>query len=338
MIHFFTKRLIQIIFVLLGVTILSFILVHLIPGSPWDKSWGQRAMISGYIDQTTIKSLDRRFGFDQPAWKQFIRYIIGWTNEEAEFTCGLICGNLGPSYRQRGLTIQAILFGTPETGSDFWDSRLGYSLRLTFLAFGFTLILGLLMGIPAALRANSLIDRFLSFLAVIGVATPNFIFGLLLILIFASGLGWVTVLPKWDHVTAWFIPAFVLSIAPACMLGRFIRTSLVEVHHQDYIRTARAKGVTEQRILYVHVFRNAFIPILTFIGPVFMELLASSFIVESMFGFPGIGREYWASVRASDYSMTMGLTLLYAVAIALTNLAVDAAYIIADPRLRQGDA
>jgi oligopeptide transport system permease protein len=334
--RFFIKRLIQIIFVLLGVTILTFILVRLVPGSPWDKNWGQRSMVTIFIDDHTLEALNRHYGFDQPAWQQFIRYIIGWKEEGEAFSCGVICGNLGVSYRLRGFPIQEMLFGISENGATFWDSRMGYSIRLTSLAFILTMVLGLLTGTISALYMNTWVDKVLSFLAVIGVATPNFIIGLLLLLLFASILGVITILPDWDRPVAWVIPAFVLAIPPASMLGRLTRTSLVEVIHQDFVRTARAKGASERRVIGIHVVRNALIPILTFVGPVFMELLASSFVIEAMFGLPGIGREYWESIRTNDYSMAMSLTLLYAVAIALANLAVDLAYTLVDPRLRNG--
>lgn len=328
------RRLFALISTLFGIVVLTFLLARLIPGSPWTRSNQQRVMMNFIRDSAGIEALNRRYGLDLPLWRQFTRYVFFDIDENGELNCGLICGDLGPSFRQRGSTVQEILFGAPE-GKTFLQSRLIYSIRLVGLAFLMAAIVGVPLGVLAATRQNTTFDRIISILSAMGMGVPNFVIGLPLIMLFASGLGWISVIPRWERPGDWILPAVVLAIGPACVLVRLSRASVLEVIRQDYIRTARAKGLLESMVLNHHVLRNALLPIITVLGPLGAELLAGSFVIEAMFGFPGFGREYWEAVANLDYAMLTGITLLYGLIIALANLAVDVIYSFLDPRLRE---
>jgi ABC-type dipeptide/oligopeptide/nickel transport system permease component len=320
--------------VLLLVSVIMFLLMHAVPGSPWDRQGAGRAMTMLQTNPLSRATLDRRYGLDLPLGQQFIRYIAGYTDADGRFRCGAICGNLGPSYRQFGRTVEEILFEPPE-GRPFWESRAGYSLRLGFYAFVFALVAGVPLGILAAVRQNRPLDVAIRVLTAVGVAIPNFVLGLLLIIVLGSGLGFITLLPgSWATAgpRTWVVPIVVLGFGTLTSIARLTRASLLETMRQDYVRTARAKGLREQSIITVHVLKNALIPIITMLAPILAELVTGTFVVETMFGFPGIGREYVQAVGEHDYSMVMGATLLYAVFVVFSNLSVDVAYTAIDPR------
>lgn len=329
------SRLLGVLFVLISLMLLVFLLMHAMPGSPWDSRTGERALMNITLDPSTRENLNQRFGLDKPLWRQFAGYIFGDIDKNGDFKCGLVCGNMGPSYRQRGRTVQEILF-QPQEGFPWWQSRFAYSILLAFIAFLLTILIGVPIGISSALKENTGYDRFSTMATTLAMSIPNFVIGLLLIIILASGLGLISVRPDWSSPKDWIVPAFVLALSPAAMLARITRTSMLDALHEDYIRTARSKGLTEYRIITLHVFKNALIPVVTFLGPVFIELIAGSFVIEALFGFPGMGREYWESISARDYSMILGVTMLYGVFIALANLLVDIAYSVLDPRIRAG--
>lgn len=334
MLSYLIRRLLGTLLVLCGVAVLAFTLIHAIPGTPWDSNPQRRALSNARIDAMTMRYLDQRFGLDLPLPQQLFRYLIGWQGQDG-FECGFICGNLGPSMFQRGRTIRQILFQPPENGS-VWESRFGYTLRLAGLAFLLTLAVGLPVGIWGAVRRNSLFDLVSSLVMAVSMSIPNFVLGLLLIVLLASNLHWISVRPDWSDYRDWIVPATALALAPAGMLARVTRTAVLDALRGEYVRTARSKGLDEQTILTVHVLKNAAIPLLTHLGPVLFDLIAASFVVEVMFGFPGFGREYYESITRLDYSMMMSLTLLYGVFIAFANLLTDGLYAILDPRIRLG--
>lgn len=332
MLTFLIRRLFWTIWVLLGVAILAFLLIHSVPGSPWDRQTGRRAMSNLMVTKNTMATLDRRFGLDRPLGEQFVRYLVGWKGKEG-FECGFICGNMGPSMYQQGRTVSEILFEPPEGGT-FRESRFGYTLRLAGLAFLFTLAVGLPLGVWSAVRRNTSFDIITSIFTAVGMSMPNFVLGFLVIVVFASTLHLMSVRPDWKSYQGWIIPTVVLAIGPIGMLTRMTRTAVLEAMHGDYVRTARSKGLDEGSILTVHILKNAAIPVLTHLGPVLFELIAASFVIEVMFGFPGFGREYYESVTRLDYSMIMALTLLYGIFVAFANLLTDILYVALDPRVR----
>lgn len=334
MLRFLLHRLVWTVVVLLGVLLITFLLMHAMPGNPWDRVSAQRMMQNYQPGPEFYARLDQRFGFDLPLWRQFTRYVIGDVDEEGQFICGLICGDLGESTRQLGRSVNDILFGIPEGKTSFWDSRVGYTFRLAFYAFLIAIGLGLPIGVLAAVKRGSRFDHISTLLMTMGMSIPNFVIGLLLLVTLSSGLGLISVIPDWSQPQAWLLPAVVLAIAPMGTIARMTRTSVLEVMHRDYVRTARSKGLGESAVIARHVFRNALIPIVTLLGPVLVELIAGSFVIEAMFGFPGFGREYWLALVNLDYGMIAGVTLLYAGLIVLVNLIVDMTYGILDPRVR----
>ena len=352
MARYTARRLAWIIPVLVMVAGITFLLMHAAPGGPWDRDLERRQ-----VDATTQRLLNERFNLDQPLGQQFISYMLADVKEgdvpgigtldlgifgtytigdenAGKLVCGALCANLGPSYRQRGREVENILFDIPQ-GKTFLDSRFGYSVRLGLLALIFAIIIGIPIGIVAALRQNTRFDYTSMFIGTIGVSVPNFVIGIFLIYILASGLKLIPVLPtSWDQPGVWVIPTMVLGFGTLAFTARLTRASMLEVMHQDYIRTARAKGLPERDVIFGHAIKNAMIPVVTILGPALAGLVTGSFIIETMFGFPGIGREYVTSISNRDYSMIMGTTLIYAVLIAVANLSVDLMYGLLDPRIK----
>ena len=334
MIHFLFRKFLHTLVVLLGVTVITFLLMHAIPGSPWNNfSQSALAMQNIGIDQTVIKTLNQRFGMDLPLWRQYTRYMVGDIDENGQFFCGAVCGNLGPSASQRGRTVQDILFAPPENQT-FWQSRFGYSIRLVLLGALIAVGLGVPLGILASRGSKSTLSRMITLGLAALNSIPNFVLGLLAILVLAVGLKIMRVLPDWNIPSHWIIPAIILAAMPMASIARVTQAALANIRGEDYIRTAHAKGLSQTRVTLVHVLRNALVPIITFLGPTLVELFTGLFIVENLFSFPGFGREYWAAILALDYPMIMGLTLIFAIAIVLVNILVEILCNLLDPRLR----
>ena len=324
------RRLLWLIPVLLTVSAVTFVVMRSAPGGPWDTDAERRQ-----VDAATAKSLAAYYGLDKPMWRQFYAYVIGDTNSQTkEWVCGVICGNLGPSYRQRGRTVQNILFSPPE-GKSFWQSRFGYSVRLGVLALSMAIFVGIPLGIIAALKQNTIVDYTALFIATSGISVPSFVLAIFLIIIFASRLHWIDiVVDDWTQIKYWLMPMAVLGFGTLAYTARLTRSSMLEVMRQDYVRTARAKGLAERIVIFIHMLKNALIPVITILGPALAGLVTGSFIIETMFSFPGMGRAYVQAIGQRDYSMIMGPTLIYALLVAVANLSVDIVYVFIDPRIR----
>jgi oligopeptide transport system permease protein len=334
MLNFILPKVLRVLLVLTLVEFIVFLLVHAIPGNPWDAPTNQiKAMSNVYVDQAALETRSRYFGFDLPLWRQFTRYMIGDIQEDEKFVCGVVCGNLGPSTRQIGRSVQDILF--QQTGKSPWDSRVGYTFRLVAWSFGIVSLLGIPIGVTSAFWSKSLFDRFVSTLFTSAAAIPTFVLGLLGILIFASALKWVKVIADWSNPKDWVLPVILLSIVPLSNVVRLTRATVLNEMQGDYIRTARAKGRTRAETMWRHILPNALLSILTFLFPVFVELIAASFIIEGTFAFPGFGREYWDSIGHLDYAMIMGITFIYASSITLANLFLEVIRWMVDPRVQR---
>lgn len=325
------RRLLYMIPTLFFVALITFILMHAAPGGPWDRDLEARQ-----VDKTTQDILNKRFGLDKPLFfntsggnvldSQFFNYIFG-----------VMRGDLGPSYRQRGMDVQDILFRPPE-GKPFWFSKFGYSLRLGILAVTLATIFGIPLGIVAALKRNTIIDYISLFLSTFGISVPGFVLAIVLIIVFGSKLKLIKIVQQdWGSPGAWLVPAAILGFGTFAFVTRLTRSSMLEIMQQDYVRTARAKGLAERVVVLRHMLRNALIPVVTILGPALAGLVVGSFIIEIMFSFPGSGREFVLSISRRDYSMIMGTTLLYAVLVAFANLSVDIVYGFLDPRIKVGD-
>ena len=332
MLRYLVKRLLWLIPVILVVSSITFFLMHNAPGGPWDRDPSTKQ-----VDAITQQRLNAYYGLDKPLWRQYVAYLIGDFDDDGKFDCGLICGDLGPSYRQRGRTVQEILF-EPPTGKNFLYSRFGFSIRLALIALGMSVVIGIPVGIISALKRNSWVDYLSLFIVTSGISVPNFVIAIFLIIIFASWLHLVSIVPKsWDQVDVWILPAIVMGFNTMARTARMTRASMLDVLNMDYIRTARAKGMSERLVVFRHMVRNALIPVVTILGPALAALVVGSFIIETIFSFPGMGRAYVTSIGQRDYSMIMGTTLIYAILIALANMSVDFIYVFLDPRIRLTD-
>jgi peptide/nickel transport system permease protein len=312
MLAYLIKRLLQAIPILAIVSLLSFGLIKLVPGDP--------AVVMGGTTATfeEIEQIRRNLGLDRPIYVQ-----IG------AFYWNLLHGDLGNS----------LLLGQPVVGSIV--ERLPVTVWLASYALALTIVLGLATGIIAALQHNTWIDQLATGIALIGVSLPNFWLGLVLIVVFSVHLGWFPtsgfVAPTTDF-TAFLrtatMPATALALLQIGLLTRITRSAMLEVLRQDYVRTARAKGLSEWSVVMKHALANAMIPVITVIGLIFSVLISGSIVIETVFSVPGIGSLLGNAILRRDYPMIQGGLLLVAVALMTLNLAVDMLYAYFDPRVR----
>jgi oligopeptide transport system permease protein len=200
------------------------------------------------------------------------------------------------------------------------------------------IFIGIPLGIIAALKQNTIVDYTALFIATSGISVPSFVLAIFLIIIFASRLHWIDiVVDDWTQIKYWLMPMAVLGFGTLAYTARLTRSSMLEVMRQDYVRTARAKGLAERVVIFIHMLKNALIPVITILGPALAGLVTGSFIIETMFSFPGMGRAYVQAIGQRDYSMIMGTTLIYAMLVAVANLSVDIVYVFIDPRIRLGE-
>lgn len=331
--------------VLFSVTLLTFIIMHATPGGPWDVSPDSRTN-----DPRLQERLNRQYGLDLPlyinipAFEEAVSKGAGPLETVGELFHGqfeiylgkLLQGDLGPSYRYRGLSVNDIVFSPQAADRPFWESRMGTTAFLGVLAMAFALLIGFPLGLLAGLKQNTLVDN-ISLLVVTGFyGVPSFVTGIFLIFVFAVWLGVIRVLEfdHWGTWQSWLLPMMTLGIPTAAYVARLTRASVIETMRQDYVRTARAKGLPERTIVIKHIVRNALIPVVTFIGPALAGLVTGSFIIETQFSVNGIGRLFVESIGRRDYTVILALTLIYALLVAVANLAVDIVYGFLDPRIK----
>ncbi len=282
----------------------TFFLMHAVPGGPFDQEKP--------LSPTTIEALKHKYALDGSLGHQYVTFIGH-----------LAKGDLGTSFRQDRPVSAVIADGFPTT------------LQLGFCAFAFALVLGFSLGVLSGVKQNGLLDYLGVFVATAGAAVPNFVLAVFLVLTFALRLKWFDVIGwEFGNPRQMVLPIVALGLYPAAFIARITRASMLEVLRQDYIRTARAKGLMEFRVVVRHAIRNALVPVLTVLGPILAGLITGSFIIEQYFAIPGVGRSFVEAVANRDYGIIMGMTLLYAVLIAFMNLAVDVGYGIANPRIR----
>lgn len=327
---FLVRRFLFFIPTFLTISLITFVLMKAAPGGPWD-----RDSESKQVDARTVKLLEQQYGLNKPPWRQFVAYVIGDFDDKGAFKCGAVCGNLGPSYRQRGKTVQDILFKPPE-GKGFLSSKFGYTMRLGLIAFGFALVIGIPLGVLAALRQNTIFDYVVTFLTNIGAAVPGFVACFFAILLFAVTLKLTTVTQDWSKATmlTFLLPGVMYGLNTMSAIARYMRATMLEVMRQDYVRTARSKGAHESTVIWRHMLRNALIPVITILGPALAGLLTGSIVIEQIFGVPGVGVDFIRAIGQRDYSLIMGTTLFYFVLVILGNLSVDILYGVVDPRIR----
>jgi ABC-type dipeptide/oligopeptide/nickel transport system permease component len=329
------RRFLWMIPVLLLVTIVTFGAMKLVPGGPFSSD--------GRPMSPEIRAnFEARYHLDEPVWKQYIRYMAGDIVDTGKLRdlgkMGLLRLDFGPSYKYRGRTINNVMFDGGIT-----KSAVAVSFQLGVMATIVAVGIGIPLGLISALKQNTTTDYAAMFFAMLGVSIPNFVVALLLILLML----WLNQrdlpalpLARWgtDSFGDWFshmiLPAIALGTGGSAFIARLTRASMLEVIRQDYIRTARAKGLRERGVIYGHALKNSLIPVTTVLGPLMAAWLTGSFIIEHIFAIPGIGRFFVTSIADRDYTLIMGTILVYAFLLIIMNILVDISYAFLDPRIR----
>ena len=282
---------------------LTFFMMHAIPGGPFTD---EKA-----IPSFVLEKMNDRYGLNEPIMTQYGKYLLN-----------VLRLDLGPSYRYEGMTVNELIAG---------------NFPVSAAVGGAALILALLVGIPAgiisALRRGKWQDRLAMILATLGVTVPSFVIAAVMVYVFAWRLGWVTV-GFWEGASTAVLPAITLAGYPAAFISRLVRSSMLEILQQDYIRTAYAKGLSDRVVVYIHALKNAMIPVITYLGPLTAGILTGSFVVEQVFGVPGLGTFFVTSITNRDYTTIMGATIFYSALLVFFNLIADVCLGFIDPRIK----
>ncbi len=303
MLRFALRRLLQTIPVMFCIVTATFFMVRFVPGGPFT---AEKA-----IPPEILRNLEAHYGLDQPLWRQYATYLGK-----------LARGDLGPSFKYTNRSVNEII-----------GDKLPVSLELGGWALLVALSLGLPLGVLAAVRRNTWLDYVCSGIGMAGVCIPTFVMGPLLALTFGIYL-------RWLNVSGWYVPAdrvlpaLTLGFVYAAYIMRLTRGGMLEVLHQDFIRTARAKGASEARIVFRHALRGGLLPVVSFLGPAIAGILTGSFVIETIFQIPGLGREFVNSAFNRDYTLVLGTVILYASLIVVCNLVVDVVQVWLNPRLK----
>lgn len=303
MFRFIAARLLQTIPVLFVVATLTFFMVRLVPGGPFDSERTVAPEIK--------RELEAYYGLDKPVFRQYLDYLGR-----------LVRGDLGPSYKYANRSVNEMIAAT-----------FPVSLQLGGLALSLALLLGITAGVVAALRPNSMLDYTASGISMMGICLPTFVLGPLFILMFALNLRWVNA-SGWFDGSDRILPAVTLGIAYAAYIARLTRGGMLEILSQDFIRTARAKGASEARIVLRHAMRGGLLPVISFLGPAAAGILTGSFVIETIFQIPGLGRHFVTSAFNRDFTMVTGIVVFYAVLIVFFNLLVDVVQVWLNPKLK----
>lgn len=295
---------------------LTFFLMHAIPGTPFNTG-------NANMDEKALAAMEASYGLDKPLWQQYLIYVGN-----------ILHGDFGVSISYTNRTVADIIRTAFPVSAD---------LGLRALIFGVTA--GILLGIGAALRHNKGLDRVSSVIAIIGISVPSFVLGTLLQYVLGLGLsGWIKEtfhtsyqlfpIARWESFRYTLLPSFALGIGSIATITRLMRSSMLDVISQDYIKTAKSKGISNTAIVWKHAVRNAIMPVITVLGPMVGTICTGSYVIESLFAIPGLGKYYVNSVTARDYTLTMGLTVFYAILVVTMTLIVDILYCVIDPRVR----
>lgn len=312
---FLAKRLVTFIATLLGASVVVFLALEILPGDPAYAILGADAEASAY------EALRRELGLDRPPVERYFSWILG-----------MLSGDFGMSYTYSVPVSELIL------------ERLALTVPLALIAMALTVAVAIGLGLYAAAHHNKVGDWGVMIFSQLGIAVPNFWFGILLILFFSVYLGWFSSggFPGWDAgvwpaLKALLLPAIALATVQAAILARVTRSSVLETIREDYVRTARAKGLTRRATLWRHVLRNALIPVVTIMGLQFANLLAGTIVIENVFFLPGLGRLVFQAIANRDLVVVKDIVLLLAAMVVIVNFIVDLAYAVIDPRLRVHD-
>lgn len=303
--RYIIHRLVSMALTLFFIITITFFLMHAIPGGPFTREKP--------LPEAIIKALNEKYHLDDPIWKQYLDY---WKD--------ILRGDLGPSFQLTNRTVNELIgLGFPITA------------RLGIVAIVFTILVGVPLGILSALRQGKWQDYTTMFIATLGVTIPSFVLATVLIYFFGVVLKiFPTTSGRLTRPIEYVLPVIALSGYSLSFIARLVRSSMLDVIKQDYIRTARAKGLSEFKVIYKHALKNAIIPVITYLGPLAAGLLTGSFVIEKLFSIPGMGGYFVNSVGNRDYTMIMGSTIFYSVILVVMNFIVDIIYVMVDPRIK----
>ena len=302
LLHKIGKRFLLAVLSLFIIITITFFLMNLIPGDPFmsEKATAEARAV-----------LRAKYGLDQPVYIQYIKYLSN-----------LLHGDMGTSYvLQKGRAINKIVV----------DSFL-ISMSLGMKALAAAILIGLPAGCIAGLWKDKVPDSIIRVLSSIGISVPGYVVASLIMIVFAVKLGWLPV--SYNKPGGSVMPIMVLALYPTCYLTRLTRASILEVLNQDYLRTTRAKGMSEFTVIFVHALKNSLIPIITYLGPLTASILTGGFVAESVFNVPGLGRYFVSAISSRDYTMILGTTIFYATLIIFMNLICDVLYQVVDPKIK----
>jgi oligopeptide transport system permease protein len=301
--RYIIKRIISAVITILFIMTLTFLLMRAIPGDPFTAPRNLQPEVKA--------ALYAKYGLDQPLYEQYLTYLKNYAQ-----------GDFGVSYHKIGVTTNKIIAdGFP------------YSLKIGGWSSLIIIIVGIGLGIIAALKQNKVPDRLSMIISTLGATVPSFVFATLYLYVFSKKIGWAPSYGAgtWKHFVG---PVLCIGMFSLAYITRLTRTSLLDVLQQDYIRTARAKGLSEGRVIFKHALRNALIPVVTYVGPMIASLVTGSFVVEKVFGIAGIGSLFTTSITNRDYTLIMGITVFFGVFIVIATLLVDIIYVFIDPRIK----
>jgi ABC-type dipeptide/oligopeptide/nickel transport system permease component len=303
MTRYFLIRLAGMIPILLIISMITFGLMHGVPGGPWEP--GQRP-----LSEDQIAALKEKYGLDKPLAEQYLTWLKGAAT-----------GDLGMTFEHPDESVTDIIRRT-------WPVTMHLGIMALMLAFG----VGLPLGIIAALKPNTWVDYLATLVSIVGFVTPSFVWAIFFILLFAITLDWLP-MGGWGGPEYWIMPVVAYALAPIAIIARYTRASVLEAMNADYVRTARAKGLRERRVVTIHVLKNAMIPMITALAPIVPDLITGSIFIEAIFRIPGMGQFWVTSIFKRDYPVIISLVLLWAVLISLTYLITDILYVAVDPRV-----
>lgn len=297
------KRILLAIITVWVVATLTFFLMNMIPGGPF--------LSEKAISPQATAALEAKYGLDKPLWQQYLTYMNG-----------LLHGDFGMSLKQRGRSVLDII-----------TSKFPVSAKVGGIAVAFALVVGVTLGCVAALHQGKFWDRFISVFATLGIAVPSFVICTLLLYIFGAKLKWLPTLGlnSWQ---SYIMPVFAIAFYPTAYIMRLMRSSMLGALGQDYMRTAKAKGLSGNKQLFKHALRNAILPVITYVGPMLAYTIVGSFVVEKIFVIPGLGGSFITAITGRDYTLIMGTTIFLATLVILMTLVVDLLYKVIDPRIK----
>ena len=302
MLKFISMRVVSTVITLFIVLTATFFLMFLVPGGPF---------LSERSTAQLVEIMNKKYGLDKPIFVQYENYLKN-----------ALQGDLGVSLKRKGYSIVEIL-----------AEKFPVSARLGAVAIVVSLLIGVPAGVLAAYKRNTILDRIIMIICTLGYSLPSFVISVLLLYIIGM---YFKLLPTigLDTPANYVMPVIALSLSPICYITRLMRSSILDIQGQDYLRTARAKGVSEKAVLFKHALKNAVIPVITYLGPMITGVLTGSFVIEKIFSVPGLGKFFIDSITGRDYPMIMGTTIFFAAVLITANLIVDVLYKIIDPRIK----